>query len=248
MTKFLFWALLAANAGLFAYAQGYLGPLDNDQREPARLGNQLEPAKLVQLSAVEAKAAADSAQAPAEPAPPVEAPAPTPEPLAAAPAPTPAPRPAPATCVQTGPFSAADARRFESRIAALALGSRETRIDVPFQEITSRLVYLPPNGGREGAQRRIADLKERGIDNYFIMQGDTPLRYAVSLGVFKTDGAAQKLVAELQKKGVRGVRVLPRGPQGTRPAYQYRGLEPALRQRLAGIADNFEGGALRDCD
>ena len=253
MLKFLFWALVAANAGVLAYGQGYLGQPAGSEREPARVTRQLDPDKLVQLSAVDAKAAVDVAEAEAAAAAPVAA-APAPVP---APPPVPAPAPAPASapaapslvaCVQTGPFNTSDARRFESRIAALNLGARETRIDVPFQDITSHLVYLPPAGGREGAQKRIADLKEHGVENFFIMQGDTPLRYAVSLGVFKTDGAAQKLVAELQKKGVRGVRVLPRGPQGTRPAYQYRGIEPAVRQRLAGIADNFSGGELRDCD
>lgn len=241
MLKFLFWGLLAANAGLLAYGQGYLGQPAGSEREPARLTNQIEPGRLVQLTAVQAKAAADGAA----PAPaPAEAP-PPPPPIAA---PAPAIAPELVACVQAGPLGTGEARRFASRLDSLALGSRQTRIDVPFQEITNRLVYLPPDGGREGAQRRVADLKERGVDNYFIMQGDTPLRYAVSLGVFKTEGAAQKLVAELQKKGVRGVRVLARGPQGTRPAFQFRGIEPAVRDQLAAIARETGGGRLRDCE
>lgn len=245
MLKFLFWTLLAANAGLLAYGQGYLGQPAGSEREPARLTKQIEPARLVQLTAVEAKAAVDgmAPEAPATPAAPVAEP-PAPPPVAAAPAPA----ADQIACVQAGPLGTAEARRFETRVASLDLGARQTRIDVPFQEITNRLVYLPPEGGREGAQKRVADLKERGVENYFIMQGDTALRHAVSLGVFKTEGAAQKLVAELQKKGVRGVRVLARGPQGTRPAFQFRGLEPEQRTRLAGIADNVEGGALRACD
>lgn len=243
MLKFLFWALLAANAGLLAYGQGYLGQPAGSEREPARMTNQIEPGRLVQLTAVQAKAAVDGA-APA--APPAAAP-PLPPPVAA-PVPAPAAAPELVACVQAGPLGTAEARRFESRLAALALGARQTRIDVPFQEVTNRLVYLPPDGGREGAQKRVADLKERGVDNYFIMQGDTPLRHAVSLGVFKTEGAAQKLVAELQKKGVRGVRVLARGPQGTRPAFQFRGIEPAVRQQLAAIAGETGGGKLRDCE
>lgn len=242
MLKFLFWALLAANAGLLAYGQGYLGQPAGSEREPARLKNQIDPGRLVQLSAIEAKAAADGAALAAAPA---DAPPPPP---AVAPAPAPAVAPELVACVQAGPLGTADARRFEARIKGLDLGARQTRVDVPFQEITNRLVYLPPEGGREGAQKRVADLKERGVDNYFVMQGDTPLRHAVSLGVFKTEGAAQKLVAELQKKGVRGVRVLPRGPQGTRPAFQFRGIEPELRQQLAAIAGETGAGKLRDCE
>jgi len=247
--KFVFWALLAANALLLAYAQGYLGQPGGVDREPARLANQMAPERLIQLTAVQAKRMVDVVDA-AQGVATVETPAPfaAAQATPTAPATPAASAPALLACVQAGPFSAADARRFETRIASLGLAERQSRIEVPFQEVTSHLVYLPPNGGREGAQRRAAELKERGVDNYFIMQGDNPLRYAISLGVFKTDGAAQKLVDQLQRQGVRGVRVLPRGPQGTRTAFQYRAIEPSLRTQLAGIANNYSDASLGNCD
>ncbi|MDY0977858.1 SPOR domain-containing protein [Massilia sp. CFBP9012] len=245
MLKFVFWALLAANAALLAYGQGVLGQPGAGEREPARLKNQLAPERITQLTAVEAKRALDQAeQEEAEEA--TQEAAPTP------PTPTPAAPVAVAAnlvaCVQTGPFSAADARRFEARVASLDIAARQSRVEIPFQEVTSRLVYLPPNGGREGAQRRAAELKESGVENFYIMQGDSPLRWAISLGVFKTDSAAQKLVAQLQRQGVRGVQILPRGPQVMRAGYQYRAIEPPLRARLAGIADDYPNAGLRDCD
>ena len=189
------------------------------------------------LGAAEARAAAASTQTAAAPA------APEPE------APVPAPAPAVETiaCTQAGAFAASDARRFETRIARLELGARATRTSVPFQEITSHLVYLPPSGGREGAERRVAELKEKGVQNFFVMQGDSPLRWAVSLGVFKTETAAQGLVAALGKQGVREVRVLPRGPQGTRAAWRFRDLTPDERKSVAGIADDFAGVQVRPC-
>ena len=244
MLKFVFWALLGANGVMLAYGQGLLGQSPDAAREPARLKNQLSPERMQQLTPTQARQAAASA-------------APAPQAEVAAPLPEPAPAPAPAlvpvardlvACVQAGPFSTADARRFEARVARLGLAPRQSRIEIPFQEVTSRLVYLPPNGGREGAQRRVAELKERGVTNFFIMQNDTsPLRYAISLGVFKSDGAAQKLVADLQRQGVRGVRILPRGPQVTRAGYQYRQIDAAERDRLSGIADNYSGAALTRC-
>ncbi|MBD8628815.1 SPOR domain-containing protein [Oxalobacteraceae sp. CFBP 8753] len=246
MLKFVFWVLLGANGVLLAYGQGLLGQPADAAREPARLKNQLSPERMQQLTPVQARQAAASAA----PAPQAEVAAPLPEP---APAPAPVPVPVPVArdlvaCVQAGPFSTADARRFEARVARLGLAPRQSRIEIPFQEVTSRLVYLPPNGGREGAQRRVAELKERGVTNFFIMQNDTsPLRYAISLGVFKSDGAAQKLVADLQRQGVRGVRIMPRGPQVTRAGYQYRQIDAAERDRLSGIADNYSGVALTRC-
>ncbi|WP_409269653.1 SPOR domain-containing protein [Massilia sp. BHUDP2] len=231
MLKFVFWALLALNALLLAYGQGYLGTLEGGEREPQRLKNQLALERMVMLSALEARAAAETAAAPE--APPAE--------------PVPAPQVETVACTQAGAFAAADARRFETRIARLDLGARAVRTGVPFQEITSHLVYLPPNGGKEGAERRVAELKEKGVQNFFVMQGDSPLKWAVSLGVFKTETAAQGLVAALGKQGVRGVRVLPRGPQGTRAAWQFRDLTPDERARVAGIADDFAGVQLRPC-
>ena len=245
MLKFVFWALLGANGLLLAYGQGLLGQPGGLEREPARLKNQLAPERVQLLTAAQARLAAASV-APT----PMPIPAPEAAPMDAAPPLVPA---APAqplvACVQAGPFSVNDARRFEARVARLGLAPRQSRVEMPYQEVTSRLVYLPPNGGREGAQRRAAELKERGVANFFIMQGEaSPLRYAISLGVFKSDGAAQKLVAELQRQGVRGVRILPRGPQVMRAAYQYRSIDQAARTSLAGVADNYPGGALRDCD
>lgn len=249
MLKFVFWALVAANAALFAYREGYLGPAGAEEHEPARLKNQLAGERMVLLTAAEAKAAADSVEEEQPAQAEADTPAPQPEPVAAvAPPAPPAPAPQLVACVQAGPFSTADARRFESRVNRLNLDARPSRVETPFQEVTSRLVYLPPNGGREGAQRRAAELKERGVSNFFIMQGDSPLRYAISLGVFKTDGAAQKLAADLGRQGVRGVRILPRGPQTTRTAFQYRRIDAAARTRIAGIADDFGGAAVRSCE
>lgn len=235
MLKFVFWALLAGNAVLFAYGRGYLGTVEGGEREPQRLKNQLAGERMVMLTALEARAAAAAVAEAAPPA--VETP----------PEPVPAPAPQTIACTQAGVFAAADARRFETRIDRLGFRDRQSRIGVPFQEVTSHLVYLPPNGGKEGADKRVAELKEKGVENFFVMHGDSPLRWAVSLGVFKSEAAAQGLVAALNKQGVRGVRVLPRGPQGTRAAWQFRNLTEEERTRLAGIADDFSGVQLSQC-
>lgn len=258
MLKFIFWALVAANGVLFAYREGYLGQAGADQHEPARLQNQLAPERMALLTSAEAKAAADDTPAPAAEVQAAPAPVPTPaekpleqsagtSPPAQAPVAPPAPAPQLVACVQTGALAAGDARRFETRIARLDLGGRQSRIEVPFQEVTNYLVHLPPNGGREGAQRRAAELKENGVESFFIMQEDSPLRWAVSLGVFKTEARAERFVSELQRQGVRGVRVLPRGPQGTRAAWQFRRIDVETRGRIAAIADDFTGGELRRC-
>lgn len=242
--RFVFWALLCANALLFAWGRGFLGGAEPEQREPARLQNQLAADKLVLLTGAQAQAIAQAA-APAEPPAESSAAAEVPAPATEAPAAAPA---APAVaCVETDAFPAFEARRFETRLARLDLGERQTRLTVPFQEVTSHLVYLPPQGGKEGADRRTAELREHGVTNSFVMQGDSPLRWAISLGVFKTEAAARSESARLTKLGIANVRILPRGPQTQRFAYRFRDIDAELRNRIVEAGRGLPAAVLHVC-
>jgi len=244
LLRFVFWALLCANALLFAYGRGFLGSVEAETREPARLRNQIAAGKLVLLSGAQAQAIAEAAAPAAEEPQPIAADS-APAPVAAVPAPAP---PSPAiACVETDAFAAGDARRFETRLARLDLGARQTRLTVPFQEVTSHLVYLPPANGKEGADRRTAELRERGVTNSFVMQGDSPLRWAISLGVFKTETAARTEAARLTKLGVVNVRVLPRGPQSQRFAYRFRDIDAEIRAGIVEAGRGMPAAVLHVC-
>ncbi|MGX4644060.1 SPOR domain-containing protein [Massilia sp. SYSU DXS3249] len=235
--RFVFWALLCANLIVFAYGRGFLGSFDAGVREPARLRNQLAADKLVLLSGEQAQSVASAVPAPAPEAP-VEA---APE------APPAAPAVPPVACVETDAFAPGDARRFETRLARLDLGARQTRLTVPFQEVTSHLVYLPPQNGKEGADRRSAELRAQGVASFFVMQGESPLRWAISLGVFKTEAAARVHAATLAKQGVQGVRILPRGPQSQRFAYRFRDIDTDLRRRIVDAGRGMPAAVLHVC-
>jgi hypothetical protein len=257
LLRFAFWSLLFLNAALFAYAQGLFGTSKSNEHEPARLKRQFNTAKMTLLTREQAEAAvktatpppadaaagsADAASAAAS-APAVANTAPAP-----APAPTPAPAPAPAfACTEIGPLDAADARRFEARLAALDLGDRQSRQTVQAQDVTSWLVHIPPQGSKEAADKKAAELRNLGVDNFYIMQGDSPLKYAISLGVFKTESGAQALLAQLGKQGVHTARIAPRGPQTVHYVYRVRALDGATRKRIEGYAERFEGAGVKNC-
>ena len=244
MLRFVFWSLLLLNAALFAYAKGFLGNGKGSEEERARIKPQLEPGKLVLLT----NAQADAARA---------APAPTPAPAAAAPAVAAGPAPAavPATaapakalaCIDVGTFSAGEAKRFEARLAALALGERQSRQAVQAQDVTSYLVNIPPQGSKEAADRKAAELRGLGVTNFFIMSGDSPMKYAISLGVFKTESGAQTLLAQLTKQGVHSARITPRGPQSTRYTYRFRDIGDEARERIVSVADAVSSAEVSDC-
>ena len=256
MLRFAFWSLLFLNAALFAYGRGYLGTGNGDDHEPARLKRQFNTPKLVVLTAEQAAAAAKAAPAPAAPGndgdagaaagtdgKSAESTAP-PRPQPEAPARPPA---AALACLDIGTFSANGAKRFEARLAALDLGERalEGRQAVQAQDVSSWLVNIPPQGSKEAADRKANELRNLGVTNFFIIRDDSPLKYGISLGLFKTESGAQALLAQLNKQGVHTARITPRGPQTTRYMYRLRGLDDATRKRVVDYAERYDAEARR---
>jgi hypothetical protein len=226
--RFVFWSLLLLNAALFAYAQGFLGNGKGTEEERARIKPQLEAARLTVLTNAQAEAAKAAPAASSATAAAVEASAPAAPAAAAA---------NPLACIDVGTFSAGEARRFESRLAKLDLGERQSRQAVQAQDVTSYLVNIPPQGSKEAADRKAGELRSLGLTNFFVMSGDSPMKYAISLGVFKTESGAQALLAQLNKQGVHTARITPRGPQATRYSYRFRDIEADTRERIVAVAD-----------
>lgn len=249
MLRFVFWSLLLLNAALFVYAQGFLGSSKGSEEERARIKPQLEASRLTLLTneqadaAKAAPAAADQASAAAVEASAPAAPAPAAA-LAAAPAAAPA---KPLACIDVGTFSAGEAKRFEARLASLDLGERQSRQAVQAQDVTSYLVNIPPQGSKEAAERKAAELRGLGVTNFFIMQGDSPMKWAISLGVFKTESGAQTMLAQLNKQGVHSARITPRGPSVQRYSYRFRDLETAARDRIVSVADAVSSAEVKNC-
>ncbi|SDH95511.1 SPOR domain-containing protein [Janthinobacterium sp. YR213] len=227
MLKFVFWLLAGVNLLVLAIGQGYLGSFRTETREPARLKNQLQAGKLTLLTQEQATAPAAEEGA---------------TPTAVAPAP-----PTSYACTEVGNFLLADGRRFEAQVAALDLGDRQSRRNVAGQEISSYMVYIPPQGSKEGADRKAGELKQLGVTNYFIMNESSPLRWGISLGVFKSETSAQSQLASLNKQGVHSARVAPRYSAGKQLAYQFRDLDAATRARLEKIKTQFPDQELRSC-
>lgn len=231
MLKFIFWSLLLGNAALFAYGQGYLGSFKAPEREPARMKNQLATERIALVPAARAEAAAAAAREPV-PAPPL-----VPVPVAAT---------ATVACTEIGNFDAAAARRFEAQVRTLGLAEKQTRINVPVTQITQYVVHIAPQGSREAAEKRAAELAARGVTNYYIMP-DTALRWGISLGVFKSEAAAQSLRNALGKQGLQGVKITGRGPTVNELAYQFREIEPAMRDQLAELEKRYKDVDIRAC-
>jgi hypothetical protein len=243
--RFVFWSLLFLNAALFAYAQSYLGTSKGSEEERARIKPQLDPGKLVLLTNAQADAAKTSPapqSASAPPSAPASAPAKAAEQAGVPAAPAKA-----LACIDVATFSAGEAKRFESRLASLDLGDRQSRQAVQAQDVTSYLVNIPPQPSKDAADRKAAELRGLGVTNFFIMSGESPMKWAISLGVFKTESGAQTLLAQLNKQGVHSARITPRGPAVTRYAYRFRDIEDDARERIVSVADAVSSAEVKNC-
>ena len=258
MLRFFFWILVLANAALFGYQRGYFEFWLPSGHEPARAGRQLNAEKIKLVAAPAPSSAAVPAPAPAPAVEPAAVPAAetTPTdvaqqaaPIAAAVPEPPAPppekkKPAVLACTEIGNFGPEDARRFSAQLAPLSFAGRvEQR---PVREVTSHIVYIPPQADREAAEKKAEELRGLGIADFFIIQDNSNLRWGISLGVFKTDEAAHTHLASLIQKGVRSARITER--TATLVAFRVRGLEPEQKAALERIKAKFPKQEIRRCE
>jgi hypothetical protein len=237
--RFVFWSLLFLNAALFVYAQGVFGTSKGSEEERARIKPQLDAGKLALLTNAQADAA-KTAPAPAAASAPAQA-------AQQASVPVAAPAAKALGCIDVGTFTPGEAKRFESRLASLELGDKQLRQAVQAQDVTSYLVNIPPQASKEAADRKASELRGLGVTNFFIMSGDSPMKWAISLGVFKTESGAQTLLAQLNKQGVHSARITPRGPSSTRYVYRFKDIEEDARERIVSVAEAVSSADIRSC-
>jgi SPOR domain len=219
-----FLLLVAANMAFFAWSQYYAAPDGASDSEPQR--RQVNPERirlltgpdLAGLPPLKPKAAADAA---------------SPGPAAGA------------GCVEWGGFSVAEAPRAEQVLEPLALGARLSQRRS--EEKAGWWVFIPPQGNRAAAMKKTAELKSLGVEDYYVLQEEGSMRWAVSLGVFSSEDAAKARLETLRAKGVRSAQTGERDTQVTKIWFQVRGADAALQGKLKGFSQGLPGTELRGC-
>ena len=245
MLKFLVGFLVAANLVMLASNAGGLGAGGKDGHEPNRAATQLNSQRIVLIDPAPNGATAGS---PAGQPGAATATAAVPEVAASVPgsvAAAGAPADAALQCAEIGNFDTAEATRFENLISPVVSGDRLTRRSV--QEIERYIVYIPSLGDKESADRKAAELRRIGVDDFFVFNENTDLRFGISLGLFKTAEAANQHLTTLTRKGVRSARVAARVGANSKTAFQLRGLDPQGQAALTRIQASFPRQETRGC-
>lgn len=257
MLKLLFWLLLIGNGALFAMQRGYLGASAPERHEPQRLAQQLQPQTLTILppnspklvTPAKAEVKPDTPETVMADAKPASSAAARADQKNESKAPA-----APETkadiiaCTEIGNFNAIEARKFETQLAALNLPVKAQAHNV--QEAASHMVYIPSQDGKDGAERRSAELRRLGIQDFYVIpesQSNPALRWAISLGVFKTEEAAKAYIGQLIPKGVRSARIMARNVTSNKQAYQWRNLDTAGKAALDTLKAKFPAQDMRGC-
>ena len=230
-------ALLLANAGYYAYTQGWLrsaGLVTPEQAEPQRLQQQIRPETLKVLRAQGATNNPTPPPAPAA-APAADTAASTPAPTAAAPADA-------GECLQAGIFDDKQAAALRTAAASLPQGSW-TLEPTP---ITGRwMIYMGRFDDQDTLDKKRAELRARKVD--FDRAGGT-LELGLSLGRFSTEEAAQRGLTALNAQGVRTARVVLERQAATGFVLKLPAVTDAQRQQwLATLRPAMAGKTLGSC-
>ncbi len=230
-------ALLLANAGYYAYTQGWLrsaGLAEAEQAEPQRVQQQIRPETLKVLRAQGATNNPTPPPAPAA-APAADTAASTPAPTAAAPADA-------GECLQAGIFDEKQATALRTAAASLPQGSW-TLEPTP---ITGRwMIYMGRFDDQDTLDKKRAELRARKVD--FDRAGGT-LELGLSLGRFSTEEAAQRGLTALNAQGVRTARVIQERQAATGFILKLPAVTDAQRQQwLATLRPAMAGKTLGSC-
>ncbi len=158
--------------------------------------------------------------------------------VAAAPPSSP-PQPALA-CLEWGSFAAADAPRAAASLARFDLADKLSQREI---SDAGWWVYLPPFKTRAEADKKAGEVKALGISDLYVVQENSRWRFALALGTFKTEEAANNHLAQLRQKGLRSAVVGPRGAISR--IFVIRDPGDAIVAKIAGLTADFPNAQLK---
>ena len=249
MMKWIAWLLLFANLALFGWMRWGIQLTQDADSGPTQPALHPEKIKLLALLPASAVApAADSTPGLSLTLSPVSAPAAgVPAPAAIAlPKPEPGAAANPvnaANCAEWGEFSGDDLSRAQAALSMLKLGDNLAQREVEHNH--GYWVYIPPMKKHASVEKKIAQLKQRGVKDYFVVQEKGKWMNAISLGVFKTQDAAEKYVAVLRNKDIRSAKVGERTSKLKYTVFAIKDLDSGTTDKLNALQKEFPDSKLK---
>lgn len=149
----------------------------------------------------------------------------------------------PAACLEWNNLGGPDVARAENDLARA--GVETGRIERVVADADGYWVHMPPLANKAEVDRKIGELKALGVHEFFVVQEAGEWRNAISLGIFRSDEAANVFLASLRQRGVRSAVVSRREKLLKQVVLYLREPGEALVAKLAEIQRNYPGTELR---
>jgi len=145
-------------------------------------------------------------------------------------------------CLEWGNFTSAELDRALEQIARLKPAKSAAR---DLDESPVWWVHVPPFKTREEAERRLREIEEAGTKDARLIAEGERWRNAISLGIFKSEDAANAYLARMKEAKVRNAAVVRRTDLIKLAAIYIVDPAPALVTRLMELKTGFEGTDVR---
>jgi len=147
------------------------------------------------------------------------------------------------SCFEWGEFSGKDLQLAEKALGEFGLGDKLGQRVVEYSG--GYWVYIAPMKTPAQVEQKIAQLRSRGVEDYFVVQEAGRWQNTISLGVFKTEEAAKNYLAKLQGQGVRTALVGERGSKLKFTVFTLNQIDGAQSSKLATLSKDFPESELK---
>lgn len=150
---------------------------------------------------------------------------------------------APAACLEWGIFAGPGVAKAEAALAQLELPAAQ--IERTVTDASGYWVHIPPLKTKAEADRKVGELRDLGVTEFFVVQDPGQWRYAISLGIFRSDEAAQAYLAKLRKQKVRSAIAARRENFLKQVVFHVREPSASAVARLTLTQNEFPGSELK---
>lgn len=149
-------------------------------------------------------------------------------------------------CLEWGAFPKPELERAQNALKPLQLGEKAITVREIPEKASKYWVYISPLKSRAEAQKKQEELKGLGIEESLVMQDNNKWRHAISLGVFSTQEAADKYLAELRTKyNVKSAKSGPRTLDAGVANLLIKASGASLEADLVRLKQDFPGTELK---
>lgn len=148
-----------------------------------------------------------------------------------------------AACAEWGAFAGPDVARADAALASLGLPANVVQRRV--SDVDGYWVHMPPQKTKADVDRKIGELKALGIADFYVETEPAQWRNAISLGLFKSEAAADTELERLRVSGVRSAIVTRREKFLKQVVYFVRDPDPATVARLTELNRDFTAAEIK---